>query len=642
MIDGYGPLEPIGHGGFSTVYLARQEIFDRQVAVKVMNADLRDPDAKRRFLRECRAAGRLTGHPNIISVFDAGTTRDGHPYIAMEYIAGGSLADRMADTGRLAVEEVLRIGVQVADALVTAHRHGILHRDLKPANILIRESGTAVLSDFGIAVVENAAEGTTASVAFTPRYASPEVLQGEEHTVASDIFGFGATLFALLAGQPPFTGRVPTQLLRDMLDGSPPALPDDLPNTIPDDLVALLHRTLAVAPQQRPSSAAVALEELRAIGDVSGDQGGAPASEDDPHAAPTMISRLADPVSASPPPPSPSGGTSGGPTPPPHPGAGRAAGRGVEPVVPVAATPDAATAGPATPEPVVPEPDVPAAVTSAAAVTPDAATPEPDVPAPVVPGKRRGLGLLVPVACGFALAALLLLLPGAGLRSPIPEVTVSAGPPSAPGRFAPTVSGSGASATSVSLPGRPTTGAPAAAVSSTGAPAAAVPGAGLPAAGEPGARASSTGAPAAGPPTGGQVTPTGVVSPQPGAGSCVTRNVATTDGAGRHFTQRYDCSTYVGFPVYANVRAEQGSEEFDDSGYMDAAATVWAICQFRGRANPVVQGNTNTWWLYTQGDRSQSNTHGYTAAWGYLPATVVTQGGQNQPVPGVPACSSYL
>ncbi|WP_242606430.1 serine/threonine-protein kinase [Protofrankia symbiont of Coriaria ruscifolia] len=641
MIDGYGPLEPIGHGGFSTVYLARQEIFDRQVAVKVMNADLRDPGAKRRFLRECRVTGRLTGHPNIISVFDAGTTRDGRPYIAMEYIAGGSLADRMADTGRLAVEEVLRIGVQVADALVTAHRHGVLHRDLKPANILIRESGTAVLSDFGIAVVENAAEGTTASVAFTPRYASPEVLQGEEHTVASDIFGFGATLFALLAGQPPFTARVPAQLLRDMLDGPPPALPDDLPGTVPDDLVALLHRALAVAPQQRPSSAAGVLEELRAIGDVSGDQGGAPASADDPHAAPTMISRPADPVSASLPPPSSSGGTSGGPTPQPHPGAGRAAGRGVEPVVPAAAIPDAATPDAATPGPATPEP----------------ATPEPDVPAPDGPGKRRGLGLLVPVACGFALAALLLLIPGAGLRSPIPEVTVSAGPPSVPGRFAPTVSGSGASATSVSLAERPATGAPAvgapaaeapaAAVSRPGAPAAAVPGAGLPAAGGPGARASSTGAPAAGPPaagppTGGQAAPTGVVSPQPGTGSCVTRNVATTDGAGRHFTQRYDCSTYVGSQVYANVRAEQESEELDDSGYMDVAATVWVICQFRGRANPVVQGNTNTWWLYTQGDHSRSNTHGYTAAWGYLPATVVTQGGQNQPVPGVPACSSYL
>ncbi len=642
MIDGYGPLEPIGHGGFSTVYLARQEIFDRRVAVKVMNADLRDPGAKRRFLRECQVTGRLTGHPNIISVFDAGTTRDGRPYIAMEYIAGGSLADRMADAGRLGVEEVLRIGVQVADALMTAHRHGVLHRDLKPANILIRESGTAVLSDFGIAVVENAAEGTTASVAFTPRYASPEVLQGEGHTVASDIFGFGATLFALLAGQPPFTGRVPAQLLQDMLDGPPPTLPDDLPGTVPDELVALLRRTLAIAPEQRPPSAAGVLAELRAIGGVSGGQAGVPTPAEGPDAAPTMTSLLADPVPASLPPSSPSGGTSGGPT-PPHPGAGRAAGRGVEPVAPAAATPDAV---------------VLAAGTPAVAGTPDPAAagpaaPEPDVPVPVVPGKRRrGLGLLVPVACGFALAALLLLLPGSGLRSPTPEVAISAGPPPVRGTFAPTSSGSGALSMSVAPAGTPAVAVPAAAVpgaglTAAGTPAAVVPGGGQPAAGAPGTRVPGTGAPGAGPPapgpsTGGPAAPTGVVSPQPPAESCVTRNVATTDGAGRHFTQRYDCSTYVGSPVYANVRTDQESEELDDSGYMDAAATVWVICQFQGRPNPVVQGNTNTWWLYTQSDHSRSNTHGYTAAWGYLPATVVTQGGQNQPVPGVPACSSYL
>ncbi|WP_052914619.1 hypothetical protein [Protofrankia coriariae] len=75
---------------------------------------------------------------------------------------------------------------------------------------------------------------------------------------------------------------------------------------------------------------------------------------------------------------------------------------------------------------------------------------------------------------------------------------------------------------------------------------------------------------------------------------------------------------------------------------MNAASAVWVVCQLQGRANPVVQGNTNTWWLYTQGDSSRPNTHGYTVAWGYLPATVVAQGGQNEPIPGVPTCSSYL
>jgi hypothetical protein len=90
------------------------------------------------------------------------------------------------------------------------------------------------------------------------------------------------------------------------------------------------------------------------------------------------------------------------------------------------------------------------------------------------------------------------------------------------------------------------------------------------------------------------------------------------------------------------VRASQAGEALDDSGYMYQASSVWVICQYNGRANPVVQGNTNTWWLYTQGDASRSNTHGYSAAWGYLPATVVTVGGQNEPIPGVPTCSGYL
>jgi hypothetical protein len=94
--------------------------------------------------------------------------------------------------------------------------------------------------------------------------------------------------------------------------------------------------------------------------------------------------------------------------------------------------------------------------------------------------------------------------------------------------------------------------------------------------------------------------------------------------------------------LYANISTGQAGEPLDDSGYMYAASDVWVICQIRGRANPVVQGNTNTWWLYTQGDASRSNTHGYSHAWGYLPATVVSQGGQNEPIPGVPECASML
>lgn len=128
--------------------------------------------------------------------------------------------------------------------------------------------------------------------------------------------------------------------------------------------------------------------------------------------------------------------------------------------------------------------------------------------------------------------------------------------------------------------------------------------------------------------------------PQPGE-SCTRRSASINDYKGRHWSVRYDCRTYVGSAVYANVSAD-ASGSLDDSGYMNQASVVWVICQLQGRANPVFQGNTNTWWLYTQGDASRSNGYGYTKAWGYLPATAVAQGGQNEPVPGVPACSGYL
>ena len=119
------------------------------------------------------------------------------------------------------------------------------------------------------------------------------------------------------------------------------------------------------------------------------------------------------------------------------------------------------------------------------------------------------------------------------------------------------------------------------------------------------------------------------------ADSCQARSGSVTDYQGRTFSPLYHCSTYVGSAVYANPF---DSSPLDDSGYMNAAADVWVICQKQGRANPVIQGNTNKWWLYTQGDAARANAYGYTGGWGYLPATAVSQGGQNEQIPGVPTC----
>ncbi len=252
LIEGYRSFRTIGHGGFSTVYLAEQEIFDRRVAIKVLHSDLSDPAAERRFVRECRATGRLTGHPHIITVFDAGTTRDHRPYLTMEYFSAGSLVDLLRNSGPLPVAEAIALCIPVADALAEAHGHGILHRDLKPANILLRRAGDPVLTDFGIASITEGMEAATISAAFTPGYAAPEVLLGENPEIPADIFALGATLFTLISGTPPFPGRVPTQILQRILDGDIAPVPrGDVPPALHD----LLAWTLMARPDQRPSSA---------------------------------------------------------------------------------------------------------------------------------------------------------------------------------------------------------------------------------------------------------------------------------------------------------------------------------------------------------------------------------------------------
>ncbi|MCU1657720.1 MAG: serine/threonine protein kinase, partial [Pseudonocardiales bacterium] len=134
VITGYRDLARIAEGGFSAVYTAYQETLGRTVAVKVLHADTRDPVARERFRDECELTGRLTGHPHIITAFDAGTTQDQRFYIAMQYLPNGSLANRLASTGPLPVGEVLLVGAAIAEALASAHAAGILHRDIKPGN----------------------------------------------------------------------------------------------------------------------------------------------------------------------------------------------------------------------------------------------------------------------------------------------------------------------------------------------------------------------------------------------------------------------------------------------------------------------------------------------------------------------------
>jgi serine/threonine-protein kinase PknK len=158
--------EVIGRGASSVVYRAVQTRFDRLVAVKVLHLPGQSDLVAKLFLNECRTIGHLSPHPNVVSVFDAGFvgSPDGatsHPYLVMEYLPGGTLADRVGAEGPLPVEEVLRIGVQLAGGLHTVHLHDIVHGDIKPQNVLRSRTGEAALADFGIARLASAAGATT-------------------------------------------------------------------------------------------------------------------------------------------------------------------------------------------------------------------------------------------------------------------------------------------------------------------------------------------------------------------------------------------------------------------------------------------------------------------------------------------------
>lgn len=270
LIAGYRSFAPIGQGGFSIVYTAYQDRFDRTVAVKVISSDLRDATAARRFTRECRVVGRLTGHPNIITVFEAGSTADRRPFIAMQYLPGGSVADMLKRDGPLHVIDTLRIGAAIADALHAAHEKKILHRDVKPGNILLSERGEPVLSDFGIASRGFGADMSASRDAFTPSFAAPEVLRGADPSVASDLYGLGATMYAMLTGTPPF-GLLPgdnlaTMMLR-VLSGElvPIRRPD-----VQADVDGLIRGLLARDPSARPRDAATVADQLRRLHALDG------------------------------------------------------------------------------------------------------------------------------------------------------------------------------------------------------------------------------------------------------------------------------------------------------------------------------------------------------------------------------------
>lgn len=259
-IPGYRDLVRIGRGGFATVYLAREEAFDRNVAIKVMEARDLDEDAQLRFERECRAIGSLSHQPGIVTVHAVGTTTEGRPYLVMEHVPGGSLGARLKQSGPVPAGAVVQLGLDLLTAVEAAHGLGIVHRDIKPDNILLRADGRPVLGDFGISSMPGAYETRTGNMAATVGFAAPEIVEGERATAASDLYSLAATLAAALVGRPLFATTTEQSLVAQINRILREAPPDLTLHGASPELDAVLRRGLAKAADERYATAA----ELRA------------------------------------------------------------------------------------------------------------------------------------------------------------------------------------------------------------------------------------------------------------------------------------------------------------------------------------------------------------------------------------------
>ncbi len=262
-IPGYVDVEVLAEGGFGIVYRAWHPTFERSVAIKVLPADTDEDTA--RFERECAAVGSLSGHPNIVTVYDTGITTDGRRFIVMEFLPNGSLADRLAQSGPIASEEVLEIGVKLAGATESAHRAGILHGDIKPENVLLSGFAEPKLADFGIARIRGRPDHTDEVLSATIAHAAPEVLEGAQPTVGSDVYSLSSTLLCLLLGRPPFDDPTSLSLVSRMARIAKDPPPDLRGRGVPPQLCAVLEQGLAKAPAERQTDAAQLGRQLQAV-----------------------------------------------------------------------------------------------------------------------------------------------------------------------------------------------------------------------------------------------------------------------------------------------------------------------------------------------------------------------------------------
>jgi serine/threonine-protein kinase len=258
-IGRYQILDRIGQGGMGSLFLALDPMLERQLAIKLLRDD--NDELRERFAREARAVARLR-HRNIVTIFDVGE-QDGHPFIAMEYIQGQTLAE-LIRAGSLDTSRKLRLVEELCDGLGFAHKAGIVHRDVKPANVMVERDGPVKILDFGIARIAESGMTQAGMLIGTLNYMSPEQVAGRVVDSRSDIFAVGAVLYELLSGRQAFPGGLQNGILNRILHEEPPPLRELLPS-IDDEIVDVVERALAKDPQARYQDLAAMRRDLERV-----------------------------------------------------------------------------------------------------------------------------------------------------------------------------------------------------------------------------------------------------------------------------------------------------------------------------------------------------------------------------------------
>lgn len=264
QLPGYTPVRLIGSGGFADVFLYEQNLPRRQVAVKVLLAELVTGQVRDMFLAEATLMAQLSSHPSILTVYHAGVSADGRPYLVTEYCS--STLGQGYRSRPLSIPEALRVGIRIGSALETAHRSGVLHRDVKPSNILTTAYGHPVLADFGIASTLADSDTSDAQALSVP-WAAPEVILDETGgSVTSEVWSLAATVYSLIAGRSPFekpdTDTATTELMARIRKGTLGRIDRA---DVPARLETVLATALSVRPDRRPQSILELIRQFQAV-----------------------------------------------------------------------------------------------------------------------------------------------------------------------------------------------------------------------------------------------------------------------------------------------------------------------------------------------------------------------------------------